>query len=238
MFGPKAARYDELRPVDEHWWRAYEEIVRVGDFRGGRVLEIGCGTGRLAHALGERRVARVWAVDVVARDGRAREGDRGQRPGRPRRVAPVQAGLVRAGRVADVGAPRRPPARVRGVREGARPQRAPRRRNRGSGDASTTSWFARYFPSVPSVARGRFPDEGPLRDELVAAGFAAVAFERFDILRRIDREHALATMRAKAYSTFDLLPPDEYAAGLALAEAELPAAFDDTFRWLLAVADR
>src|SRR5437868_14457671 len=63
-FDTKAARYDELRPVDEQWWRAYDEIVRAGDLRGRRILEVGCGTGRLAHALAERDLARVWAVDA------------------------------------------------------------------------------------------------------------------------------------------------------------------------------
>src|SRR5919204_6519004 len=63
-FDSKAARYDELRPVDERWWRVFEEVVRVGDLRGRRVLEVGCGTGQLAHALAERALARVWAVDA------------------------------------------------------------------------------------------------------------------------------------------------------------------------------
>ena len=201
------------------------------------MLEIGCGTGRLADALGEREGARVWAVDAapemveraraIGVNARVARGESLPfKPGWFERVV-----LRMAVHLVD---------RPRVFAESVRCSRPSGRLVVATEDPATLddSWLARYFPSVPSVARGRFPDEGPLRDELVAAGFAAVAFERFDILRRIDREHALATMRAKAYSTFDLLPPDEYAAGLALAEAELPAAFDDTFRWLLAVADR
>src|SRR5262245_38457798 len=60
-----AARYDELRPVDENWWEVFDAIVRLGELRGQRVLEIGCGTGRLAEALQERELARVWAVDTA-----------------------------------------------------------------------------------------------------------------------------------------------------------------------------
>jgi ubiquinone/menaquinone biosynthesis C-methylase UbiE len=59
-----AARYDELRPVDENWWELFETLVELGGLRGERVLEIGCGTGRLAQALEERALARVWAVDT------------------------------------------------------------------------------------------------------------------------------------------------------------------------------
>src|ERR671938_1299532 len=62
-FGPKAERYDELRPVDDNWWLVFEALVREGDLRGRRVLEVGCGTGRLAAALAEREAAKVWAVD-------------------------------------------------------------------------------------------------------------------------------------------------------------------------------
>ena len=56
--------------------------------------------------------------------------------------------------------------------------------------------------------------------------------------RTISRERALDVIRSRAFSTFDLLPPDEYAAGLAQAEAELPDQFEYCFDWLLAVARR
>src|SRR5262245_19418501 len=61
-----AARYDELRPVDANWWQLFDRLVELGELRGARVLEVGCGTGRLADALAERALARVWAVDASA----------------------------------------------------------------------------------------------------------------------------------------------------------------------------
>src|ERR671938_195164 len=64
-FGPKAERYDELRPVDDNWWLVFEALVREGDLRGRRVLDVGAGTGRLAAALAERASAKVWAVDAA-----------------------------------------------------------------------------------------------------------------------------------------------------------------------------
>jgi hypothetical protein len=45
-------------------------------------------------------------------------------------------------------------------------------------------------------------------------------------------------MRSKAYSTFDLLPPEEYAEGLARAEADFPAELEYQFHWLVAAARR
>lgn len=56
--------------------------------------------------------------------------------------------------------------------------------------------------------------------------------------RSISREQALDVIRSRAYSTFELLAPNEYAAGLARAEAELPARVEYRFDWLLAVATR
>ena len=39
--------------------------MEEGDFRGRRVLDVGCGTGRLADALAERG-AKVWGVEPSA----------------------------------------------------------------------------------------------------------------------------------------------------------------------------
>src|SRR5918911_3503017 len=61
-FAQRASSYDVLRPADDAWWQLYDVLVREGDLRGRRVLDIGCGTGQFAAALGEH--ARVWAVDA------------------------------------------------------------------------------------------------------------------------------------------------------------------------------
>ena len=60
FFDARASVYDTLRPQDGAWWRRFEALVREGDLRGRRVLDIGCGTGALAAALVERESARVW----------------------------------------------------------------------------------------------------------------------------------------------------------------------------------
>src|SRR5579883_634137 len=64
-FGALAPAYDALRPPDENWLELADLLVREGDLRGHRVLEIGCGTGLLAEEIA-RRGARVFAVDPSA----------------------------------------------------------------------------------------------------------------------------------------------------------------------------
>jgi hypothetical protein len=99
-------------------------------------------------------------------------------------------------------------------------------------------WFARYFPSVPAIDRARFPSADALRAELEAVGLAAVRIETLPQYRSTTRERALDVIRSRAFSTFDLLPPEEYRDGLARAEAELPDVLEYRFDWLLAVASR
>src|SRR5205807_5654130 len=65
-FGKRAGSYDRLRPADANWWELFDLLVREGELHGRRVLEVGCGTGRLAEALADRAAARVWAVDPSA----------------------------------------------------------------------------------------------------------------------------------------------------------------------------
>src|ERR687897_3034230 len=73
-FARLAATYDRLRPVDERWLETVERMVELADLRARRVLDVGCGTGRLAIVLAERYAARVWGIDpspemlAVARD--------------------------------------------------------------------------------------------------------------------------------------------------------------------------
>src|SRR5918994_6041335 len=65
-FARLAATYDRLRPVDERWLETVDRMVELGDLRGRRVLDVGCGTGRLAIVLAERHAAKVWGVDPSA----------------------------------------------------------------------------------------------------------------------------------------------------------------------------
>ena len=50
-FGRLASSYDRLRPTDESWLELLDVLVREGDLVGRRVLDVGCGTGRLSAAF-------------------------------------------------------------------------------------------------------------------------------------------------------------------------------------------
>ena len=52
-----------MRPVDDNWREVFDLVVREGDLRGRRVLDCGCGTGRLSQALAESAASKVWGVD-------------------------------------------------------------------------------------------------------------------------------------------------------------------------------
>jgi hypothetical protein len=64
-----------------------------------------------------------------------------------------------------------------------------------------------------------------------------VRFVRLGQSRVTDRETALARIRGRHISTFDLLDEDEIRAGTARAEHELPERVEYRLEWLIAVAD-
>jgi ubiquinone/menaquinone biosynthesis C-methylase UbiE len=232
-----AARYDELRPVDERWWESFEAIVEAGTLRGKRVLEVGCGTGRLAEALEQRALARVWAVDASGEMvARAKALGVNARVGRAEAL-PFKAGWFDAVVMRMVV---HLVDRRRALAEAARVLRPDGVLVIATEDPASFEevWFAQYFPSVPELERSRFPDEEALRRELAEAGVPEVDVTRLAQARTITRHRALDVFRSKAYSTFELLPPEEYDAGVALAEELLPDELSYSFRWLVVSARR
>jgi ubiquinone/menaquinone biosynthesis C-methylase UbiE len=236
-FDGRAARYDEQRPLDANWWELFERLVELGGLSGRRVLEVGCGTGALAAALDERAGARVWAVDAseaMVEQARAR-GVNARRASAER--LPFKAGwFERVVMRMVVHLLDRP----RAFAEAARVLGPEGMLVVASEDPAHFEevWFARYFPSVPAIDRARFPSAQELGAELAVAGLASVQLERFPQERTISRARALDLVESKAYSTFELLEPAEYEAGLARAREELPAELGYRFDWLLASASR
>jgi ubiquinone/menaquinone biosynthesis C-methylase UbiE len=237
-FGPLARTYDELRPADQLWHESMDLVVQLGDLRGRRVLEVGCGTGRLAALLAERHAARVWGVDVsaemlaVARERvprgvglkRAPAEDLPFRDGtferavmslvvhlldRPRAFAELVRVLEPDGRLAIFSFD--PPSFER-------------------------YYLNRYFPSLTAIDCERFPDEQALEHDLRAVGFAEIEAHRHRQHRTISRDEALAKIRGRHISTFQLIAEDEYASGLEQAEKELPEMIEYETRLLIVTA--
>lgn len=99
-------------------------------------------------------------------------------------------------------------------------------------------WLAPYFPSLGAIDRARFPDPDVLAGELVDVGFADVRHVALTQHARIGRDEALERLRGRYISTLSLLEHDEYAAGLERAAHELADETAYTLEWSLVVAAR
>ena len=223
-FSARAERYDALRPRDAAWWERFHVLVRDGDLRGRRVLDVGCGTGALASALAERARAKVWGIDTSAEMlsvARAR-----RIPGAGFREAPAEAlpfrdgWFERATMSLVVHLVDRPAAFAEALRvlDGA-----------GRLAIATfahshfdTYWLNPWFPSIAQIDRVRFPTEGGLRGELAAAGFGEVRAVPLHHVETVPRADALRRIHGRHISTFDLLDGAEIEEGTARAERELP----------------
>ncbi len=237
-FRERAANYDALRPQGRGWWMAFDAMVRDGDLRGRRVVDVGCGTGALAEALVRHASAKVWGFDASAEMVAVARG-RGA-PGAGFKVGSAESLPVRDGwfERATMSLVVHLIDRVPAFREVRRvlvddgrlviATFAP--------EHFATAWLGRLFPSLEAIDLARFPTEARLRDELAAGGLPAVRVSRADSREGLSREDALARIRGRHISTFDLLPADEVTAGVARAERDLPEVVDLVQRYLIVTA--
>jgi SAM-dependent methyltransferase len=97
-------------------------------------------------------------------------------------------------------------------------------------------WLNAYFPSARAIDTARFPDPAVLARELLDAGFATVSTRPFNQLRATTRAEALERIRGRFISTLQLLPEDEFQAGVAAAERDLPETLEYGLYWAIVVA--
>ena len=236
-FGALAADYDRLRPADEHWHELLDVLVTEGDLAGRRVLDVGCGTGRVAAELAGRG-CRVWGVDpepamvaqAAAAGGGAFRVAAAERL--PFRDGWFERALLRLV-VHLVDRPRALPELARVLSPEGRLVLATFAPEHFEG-----SWLAPYFPSLPAVDRARFPAPAALARELARAGFGEVGVRRLTQRRTVARQEALARIRGRFISSLALVGEEEYAAGLARAERELPEEVPSVLRWAVLAARR
>ena len=234
-FGRIAARYDELRPTDDNWWALFELLAREGDLVGRRVLDIGCGTGRVAAALAERG-SRVWGIEPSPEMAAlARERVSTVKVAPAERLPFKDGWFERAVMWLVIHLLDRPQA----LAEAQRVLAADGRLVVATFDSSHFEryWLNRFFPSLEAIDRARFPEPAELQDELEAAGFASVRLVPLSQRGEIGREAALERVRGRFISPLQLLDEDELAAGLERMEAELPAQNEYALEWLVAVAE-
>jgi len=239
-FGRRAESYDRIRPVDDSWWELFELLVAEADLRGRRVLDIGCGTGRLCAALAERVGARAWGVDaspemLSVAAARVPRGV-GLRQSRAERLPFTDGWFERAVMWLALHLLERPAA----LREAARVLGREGRLAVVTFDPAhfERHWLNRFFPSIARIDRRRFPDEAGLRAELAAAGFGAVRSLRLSQRRTLTRAEALERIHGRHISTFDLVSEEELRSGSERAEAELPDRVEQALEWLLVVAEQ
>ena len=239
-FGGLAPRYDRLRPADANWWEVFDALVAEGDLVAGRrVLDVGCGTGRVTHALAERG-ARVWGIDpaeemlAVARAAGDLPG--GFKRARAERLPFRRGWFDRVVFRQSVHLVERVPAFTEAARV-----LGPRGRAVVATfhpDHFGSVWIARLFPRVAEIDRARFPSPADLQRELATAGFEPSRHRRLVQDAPLSRDDALERIRGRYISTLHLLDEGEIAEGLERAERELPPLVPSTLDWLLVSAER
>jgi SAM-dependent methyltransferase len=225
-FAEIAPRYDALRPLSGGDRARLESMLREAALEpGDRVVEVGCGTGRLTLPLAAMTPARVTGVDTETRMLEVARGkDVAGRVDWVRGSAyrlPLDDGV--AGLVMMVMVVHLLRQRVRAFTEA-------RRIMRPGGQLSLWTFTPRhveefylnaYFPSIAVIDRPRFPSVAVLSAELRRAGFDEPRVQIMQEPRQLDIADVVDRVRGRYISTLAMLPPLEYRLGLQQLEERL-----------------
>ncbi|HEV8249985.1 MAG TPA: methyltransferase domain-containing protein [Gaiellaceae bacterium] len=235
-FDSLADRYDELRTAREPT-PVHHLLVREGELAGKRVLDIGCGTGAHMAILAAHfgcEVAGLDASEGMLAQARAKLPEADLRLGPAEQLPFADASFDAALMVMVAHHLDRPRAFAE-----ARRVLEPAGRLlilTSNPDAFPRFWMAGLFPSYAAVERARFPSFEALESELRSAGFRHVRRIDHRVPRRFSREEALAKLRGRYASTFELLGDREYAAGVERAARELPDEVEYMLELIVVVA--
>jgi ubiquinone/menaquinone biosynthesis C-methylase UbiE len=211
------------------------ELTVAGELVGKRVLDVGCGTGRLSAALQERG-SRVWGVDASPEMvALARERGVNAKVARAEQLPFKEGWFERAVLWLTVHLLDRP----RAFAELRRVLAPDGRVVIATFDPSHFNrfWLNRIFPSLERIDRERFPTEHELQGQLREAGFEPRTI-RLSQRAETTRDAALERLRGRYISTLELLPEEEYRTGLERAERELPDRIGYPLEWLVVIALR
>ena len=197
------------------------------------MLDIGCGTGRFLAQLAP--LAKAWGVDAspeMLDVARRRAGVAGLKLGTAEQLPFKDGWFERAAMWLVAHLVDRPAA----FAEARRVLAADGRFAVATFDPSyfDAFWLNELFPSMEAADRERFPTGAELDETFREAGFEPRLL-RLSQRGSLARDVALQRIRGKHISTFDLITDDEYEAGLARAERELPEEVDYAVEWLIVI---
>ena len=198
------------------------------------MLDVGCGTGRFLAQLAP--LAKVWGVDAspeMLEVARSRARVAGLKLGTAEQLPFKDGWFERAVMWLVAHLVDRP----RAFAEARRVLAPDGRFAVATFDPSyfDAFWLNELFPSMEAADRERFPTGPELEETLREAGFEPRLL-RLSQRGSLARDVALERIRGKHISTFDLISDEEYEAGLARAERELPERVDYAVEWLIVIA--
>jgi ubiquinone/menaquinone biosynthesis C-methylase UbiE len=223
-FGQIASHYDELRLPDEVLTPLVETLVAAGDLWGCKVLDIGCGTGRILSRLVRRYQIQGWGVDASAA---MLDVARAQVPpaitlqqATAEALPFSEAFFERVSLTMVVHLLNRPVV----FREIWRVLKTSGRVTIMTGDWASfeTFWLALIFPSFQQIEQSRFPRQETIEKELAFAGFLRASCTPLSIPLAFSKEAAMRYICESPSSTVALLNEEEYREGVERAERDLP----------------